>query len=304
MLAPHYSRMSIGGYREQLEEALDGRAELLFVERWGDEPGFVELLAERVARRRDATSSSRRTRCPRASSTRAIPTRSSCSRRRALVAERQALRTGRSRTRASRPTGEPWLGPDILDHLGDAPRARRGTRARLSRRVRRRPSRDPLGHRHRGRRPGRRAGLDLARIEMPNADPGLRPRAGGDWCGARSGYRRGHDARRGAGGAGLAPLPRRADRGADAQGARARARPRPADGRLGAPGRVVRDRAGRGGRASSAATARARRRCCGSSPGSSSRRADPRRGRRPRRARCSSSAPASTPTSAGARTCS
>ena len=36
VLAPHYSRMSIGGYRQQLEEAVAGRAELAFVESWGD----------------------------------------------------------------------------------------------------------------------------------------------------------------------------------------------------------------------------------------------------------------------------
>src|SRR5207248_3563122 len=32
VLAPHYSRMSIGSYRAQLQEALADRAELLFVE--------------------------------------------------------------------------------------------------------------------------------------------------------------------------------------------------------------------------------------------------------------------------------
>ena len=48
VLAPHYSALSIAGYREQLERALAGRAELRFVESWHDEPGFVELLADRV----------------------------------------------------------------------------------------------------------------------------------------------------------------------------------------------------------------------------------------------------------------
>src|SRR5690242_9448563 len=48
VLAPHYSALSIAGYREQLERAVAGRAELRFVESWHDEPGFVELLADRV----------------------------------------------------------------------------------------------------------------------------------------------------------------------------------------------------------------------------------------------------------------
>src|SRR5213080_3620974 len=34
VLAPHYSRLSVAGYREQLEAALAGRAELRFVESW------------------------------------------------------------------------------------------------------------------------------------------------------------------------------------------------------------------------------------------------------------------------------
>src|SRR5919198_5544147 len=53
VLAPHYSSMSIGGYRQQLERALGDRAELFFIESWHDEPGFVDLLADRV-RGRDA----------------------------------------------------------------------------------------------------------------------------------------------------------------------------------------------------------------------------------------------------------
>src|SRR5437868_9498513 len=48
VLAPHYSRLSIAGYRQQLESALAGRAELVFVESWHDDEGFVGLLADRV----------------------------------------------------------------------------------------------------------------------------------------------------------------------------------------------------------------------------------------------------------------
>jgi len=48
VLAPHYSRLSIAGYRDQLELALGGRAELVFVESWHDDPGFVSFLAARV----------------------------------------------------------------------------------------------------------------------------------------------------------------------------------------------------------------------------------------------------------------
>jgi ferrochelatase len=48
VLAPHYSALSIKGYRDQLAAALDGRAELRFVDSWHDEPGFLDLLAGKV----------------------------------------------------------------------------------------------------------------------------------------------------------------------------------------------------------------------------------------------------------------
>src|SRR5512132_4485447 len=40
VLAPHYSRLSIAGYRERLEDALQGRAKLIFVESWHDHGPF------------------------------------------------------------------------------------------------------------------------------------------------------------------------------------------------------------------------------------------------------------------------
>src|SRR5438128_2393838 len=38
VLAPHYSSMSVGGYKRQLEEAIAGRAELTFIDSWHEEP--------------------------------------------------------------------------------------------------------------------------------------------------------------------------------------------------------------------------------------------------------------------------
>ena len=48
VLAPHYSMMSIRGYRDQLEQAVGDRAELRFVDSWHDEPGFIDFLTDRV----------------------------------------------------------------------------------------------------------------------------------------------------------------------------------------------------------------------------------------------------------------
>src|SRR5206468_4690696 len=48
VLAPHYSELSIDGYRDQLQAALGERAEFVFIESWHDEPGFIDVLADRV----------------------------------------------------------------------------------------------------------------------------------------------------------------------------------------------------------------------------------------------------------------
>ena len=48
VLAPHYSRLSVGEYRERLEAAVAGRAELELVESWHDHEPFLDVLADRV----------------------------------------------------------------------------------------------------------------------------------------------------------------------------------------------------------------------------------------------------------------
>src|SRR5215208_1315225 len=170
VLAPHYSRLSIGAYRAQLEQALGGRAELAFVESWGEEPGFVELLAGRV----------RGTAAHVVFTAHSLPARIleegdpyqeqllATSR---TVAERAALHDWSFSYQSESATGEPWLGPDILDHLSEL--HARGVRSVLV---------CPVGFvadhleirwdidtEARGR--ARELGLELERIEMPNADP-------------------------------------------------------------------------------------------------------------------------------------
>src|SRR5690242_19921955 len=48
VLAPHYSELSIAGYRRLLEPALEGRARLHFVDSWHAEPAFVNVLADKL----------------------------------------------------------------------------------------------------------------------------------------------------------------------------------------------------------------------------------------------------------------
>ena len=114
VLAPHYSPLSIAGYRRQVEEALGDAAELAFVERWGTEPGFVELLADRV----------RGTEAHVVFTAHSLPVEGSGDYEEQLletssaVAERAALGDNWSFSfQSESPTGVSWLGPDILEHL-------------------------------------------------------------------------------------------------------------------------------------------------------------------------------------------
>ena len=112
VLAPHYSSLSIEKYRAQLEDALDGRAELRFVERWGDEPGFVALLAERLVSQKHKHVVFTAHSLP----ARILDGRRSVPRRAARDGAARggggrASRTGRSRSRASRRPASRGSGP-------------------------------------------------------------------------------------------------------------------------------------------------------------------------------------------------
>jgi ferrochelatase len=119
VLAPHYSSMSIGKYRAQLEDAVAGRAPIRFVERWGSEPGFVDLLAEKLVSDRHKhvvfTAHSLPTRILEEGD----PYRDELLLTSKLVAERAGVGEWTFAFQSESPTGEPWLGPDILVHLNE-----------------------------------------------------------------------------------------------------------------------------------------------------------------------------------------
>jgi ferrochelatase len=51
VMAPHYSRMSVGRYMQRVDEALsavDAQIPVLQVESWKDEPAFIEAIVQRV----------------------------------------------------------------------------------------------------------------------------------------------------------------------------------------------------------------------------------------------------------------
>jgi ferrochelatase len=170
VLAPHYSRLSIAGYRQQLEEALAGRAELVFVENWHDEPGFVDLLADRI-RGTSAHVVFTAHSLPARILDEGDPYKEQLLETSRLVADRAGVREWTFSFQSESPTGEPWLGPDILHHLDDL--HARGVRDVLV---------CPVGfvadHLEirwdldtEAKNKARELGMTLERIEMPNADP-------------------------------------------------------------------------------------------------------------------------------------
>jgi len=170
VLAPHYSRLSIPGYREQLERALAGRAELSFVESWYDDPGFVAFLAERIRGTRSHVVFTAHS-LPARILDEGDPYRDQLLATAGAVAAEAGVADWSFSFQSESPTGEPWLGPDILDHLDALHET--GTDDVLV---------CPVGfvsdhleirwdidHEARERAAG--LGMQLDRIEMPNADP-------------------------------------------------------------------------------------------------------------------------------------
>jgi protoporphyrin/coproporphyrin ferrochelatase len=116
VLAPHYSGISIGGYRERLESAVAGRADLVMIESWHDHSPFVDIVADRV----------RGTTAHVVFTAHSLPARildeddpykDQLLETSRLVAERAGVESWSFAFQSASPTGEPWLGPDILKEL-------------------------------------------------------------------------------------------------------------------------------------------------------------------------------------------
>ena len=115
VLAPHYSRMSIGGYRNRLEEALADRAELVFVDSWHDHQPFIDVVAERL----------RGTNAHVVFTAHSLPERvlqgdpyeEQVRESGRLIAERAGLESWSVAFQSESETGGRWLGPDILGEL-------------------------------------------------------------------------------------------------------------------------------------------------------------------------------------------
>src|SRR5256885_994048 len=116
VLAPHYSGMSIGEYRERLEPALEGRAELELVESWHERPAFLDVIADRV-RGTDAWVVFTAHSLPARILDAGDPYEQELLATARLVAAAAGLHEWSFSYQSESATGEPWLGPDILDHL-------------------------------------------------------------------------------------------------------------------------------------------------------------------------------------------
>ncbi|HJU47660.1 MAG TPA: ferrochelatase [Gaiellaceae bacterium] len=116
VLAPHWSSLSIAKYELLFDQAVAGRTATRFVREWGAEPGFVELLAARL----------RGTTAHVVFTAHSLPARiletgdtyrDSLLETSRLVADAAGVDGWSFSFQSESATGEPWLGPDILDHL-------------------------------------------------------------------------------------------------------------------------------------------------------------------------------------------
>jgi ferrochelatase len=181
-LAPHYSRMSVGGYRRYVDEAnatLEQPLQMTFIERWHDHPGFRRLIADRIVAARAELPPDLRDQALILFSAHSLPERilswndpypDELRESAAGIAGLLGLTDWRLCYQSAGMTGEPWLGPDILDYLEEL--HGEGVRAVVS---------APFGFvaehlevlwdiDREAQDKAAELGMELRRIRMPNAD--------------------------------------------------------------------------------------------------------------------------------------
>jgi len=170
VLAPHYSSLSIAGYRKLLKDAVGDRADIVFVDSWHDDQGLISFLADRV-RDTEAHVVFTAHSLPARILDEGDPYKNQLFETARLVADTAGVEDWSFSFQSESPTGEPWLGPDILDHLEAL--SSRGVENVLI---------CPVGFvsdhleirwdiDSEAQDKARELGLKLERIEMPNDDP-------------------------------------------------------------------------------------------------------------------------------------
>lgn len=129
VLAPHFSRLSVGEYLERAREAAGARGVTVVreVESWHDEPGYLDLLAERVRDKLGAMPDTTKLLVTAHSLPARIladgdPYPDQLRATAEAVAERCGLNPWAGFSVAWQSAGrtpEPWIGPDILDVIRD-----------------------------------------------------------------------------------------------------------------------------------------------------------------------------------------
>jgi ferrochelatase len=128
VLAPHYSRISIGGYQRQVDAALatarDGvpSPTVDFVESWHELDGYIQAVAENVRTVRAGFPNPEEVvavftahSLPARILNEGDPYQEQLLRTSELVAERAGIEQWRFSYQSQSHTGEPWLGPDLVE---------------------------------------------------------------------------------------------------------------------------------------------------------------------------------------------
>ena len=134
VMAPHYSRLSVGAYYEAVAEA-DAGVSVRGIEEWHQLPGYVDALAGRVREALGRFPADERASTPVLFTAHSLPERiltwdDPYPRQLAATASAVVAALGghphRFAYQSASPTRKPWLGPDVRDALGDL--AREGAR--------------------------------------------------------------------------------------------------------------------------------------------------------------------------------
>jgi ferrochelatase len=129
VLAPHYSRFSVGGYQRYIFEGMAKhglRFDVDFVEQWHDDAAFLDVMATLVRDELAHFPADVRDDVAVVFSAHSLPERirtwddpyeRQLADSATWVAERVGIRSHRMAWQSAGATGEPWIGPDILDYL-------------------------------------------------------------------------------------------------------------------------------------------------------------------------------------------
>ncbi|MGH2675158.1 MAG: ferrochelatase [Actinomycetota bacterium] len=129
VMAPHFARMSIGGYVDRVRRANPNRLRIHVIESWNVHPSFVEVLSDRVAAARAALTEAERSNDVVIFSAHSLPARiadegdpypDQVRGTAQAVAERLGLERWTTAWQSAGRTPEPWLGPSLEEVVAKA----------------------------------------------------------------------------------------------------------------------------------------------------------------------------------------